>query len=275
MKHTLPLICHEMGGKGSSVIMLHGWGMHSGLWGRFASALARHHRVCMIDLPGHGRNLHDRVWALDELTEHLLEATDSGAHWLGWSLGGAIAIRAARLFPERVRSLVLCCATPRFRADDQGWPGMSDTLLARFSSQLQQDYDACMRRFISLQTFGLENGDDLSAEVSEHLGLHAPGPMSLASGLHVLESSDLREDLYHLPQQVMAIYGSRDRVVSPLLCQVLGKPPWHLETRMIHGAGHMPFLSHRQTMLELVLDFLERQDQAMCAAGWRSPGGAP
>ena len=205
MTVRLPLLWHIQGDRGSPVILLHGWGMHAGLWGAFAGRLADQHRLWMADLPGHGQNRADALWELDELVEQLVHAVDEPAHWMGWSLGGAIAIRAARLFPERVKSVVMCCATPRFREDAEGWPGMSDILLQRFSGQLRQDYHACMRRFLALQTWGLEHANLLAAELERGTGDLAPGPMSLASGLHVLEAADLREDLRHLPQAVLAI----------------------------------------------------------------------
>jgi len=36
------------------VVLVHGWGMHSGVWEDVAEALIDHHRVTVLDLPGHG-----------------------------------------------------------------------------------------------------------------------------------------------------------------------------------------------------------------------------
>jgi pimeloyl-[acyl-carrier protein] methyl ester esterase len=44
----------ETFGSGPDLVLLHGWGMHGGVWGDFALRLAEHHRVHAIDLPGHG-----------------------------------------------------------------------------------------------------------------------------------------------------------------------------------------------------------------------------
>ena len=41
-------------GSGTPLVMLHGWGMHGGMWGSAVTKLAQHYRVHCVDLPGHG-----------------------------------------------------------------------------------------------------------------------------------------------------------------------------------------------------------------------------
>ena len=41
-------------GTGKTIILIHGWAMHSGIWQTFAEQLAQHYKVLCIDLPGHG-----------------------------------------------------------------------------------------------------------------------------------------------------------------------------------------------------------------------------
>jgi len=44
----------ESHGSGAPLVMLHGWGMHGGIWGGVVDQLAQHCRVLCVDLPGHG-----------------------------------------------------------------------------------------------------------------------------------------------------------------------------------------------------------------------------
>jgi len=44
---------HQAIGDGPDVVMLHGWGLHSGVWAETATALAPEFRVTRLDLPGH------------------------------------------------------------------------------------------------------------------------------------------------------------------------------------------------------------------------------
>jgi pimeloyl-[acyl-carrier protein] methyl ester esterase len=44
----------EVTGSGEPLLLIHGWGMHGGMWGSAAERLAQDFRVIAVDLPGHG-----------------------------------------------------------------------------------------------------------------------------------------------------------------------------------------------------------------------------
>ncbi len=44
----------EVTGSGAPLVLLHGWGMHGGVWTDVAAQLAQDFRVHSVDLPGHG-----------------------------------------------------------------------------------------------------------------------------------------------------------------------------------------------------------------------------
>ena len=46
----------ESSGRGESLVLLHGWGMHGGVWSDVAEKLAADFRVHSVDLPGYGRS---------------------------------------------------------------------------------------------------------------------------------------------------------------------------------------------------------------------------
>ncbi|MEO8342292.1 MAG: alpha/beta fold hydrolase, partial [Gallionella sp.] len=41
---------------GAPLLLIHGWGMHGGMWGGVAEKLAQHFPVLAVDLPGHGQS---------------------------------------------------------------------------------------------------------------------------------------------------------------------------------------------------------------------------
>ena len=43
-------------GQGPELVLLHGWAMHSGIWGGVVDVLASEFRVNLVDLPGHGQS---------------------------------------------------------------------------------------------------------------------------------------------------------------------------------------------------------------------------
>ncbi len=107
------------------VILIHGFGGDLDNWLFNIDALAETSRVFALDLPGHGQS----VMVIGEASPAGLARTllafmaaldITEAHLVGQSLGGAVAVEAARQSPERVRSLSLLAPAglgPEINAD--------------------------------------------------------------------------------------------------------------------------------------------------------------
>ena len=79
-------------GKGPDLVLLHGWATNSGIWAGVVKTLAGQFRVNLVDLPGHGVNSHIPLSRnLNAVAEQILTEVPS-ATWVGWSLGGLIAL---------------------------------------------------------------------------------------------------------------------------------------------------------------------------------------
>lgn len=110
----------EERGRGAPLLLIHGFTGSVEAWGEeILSALAARHRVLAVDLIGHGRSSRPRNpsrYALHEILLDLLEVLDGAgadrARWVGYSMGGRVALAAAILHPDRVGSLVLESASP-------------------------------------------------------------------------------------------------------------------------------------------------------------------
>jgi 2-succinyl-6-hydroxy-2,4-cyclohexadiene-1-carboxylate synthase len=101
-------------GAGLPLLLLHGFMGRGSSWGGHARAFARHFRLVVVDLPGHGRSGSpiDAARAsvertADDLATILAREGWTPAHVLGYSLGARIALRLAAAYPEALRSLVL------------------------------------------------------------------------------------------------------------------------------------------------------------------------
>jgi pimeloyl-ACP methyl ester carboxylesterase len=96
-------------------VLVHGLGGTIENWRALGPALAARHRVLVPDLPGHGRSSPlPEARDVDDLADAVLGITDAeeirGAVWIGHSLGGVVALRAAVLRPDAVRGIVLAAA---------------------------------------------------------------------------------------------------------------------------------------------------------------------
>jgi 2-succinyl-6-hydroxy-2,4-cyclohexadiene-1-carboxylate synthase len=112
----------RVGGResGPAVVLLHGFTGSALAWGEpLLNALARRHRVLAPDLPGHGRSagsLDPARYHLDTVLEDLAAVQrhliPGAATWLGYSMGGRIALAAAVRGALPMNALVLESASP-------------------------------------------------------------------------------------------------------------------------------------------------------------------
>ncbi|MEJ2515766.1 MAG: pimeloyl-ACP methyl ester esterase BioH [Gammaproteobacteria bacterium] len=246
-------------GAGPPLVMLHGWGLHSGIWSTVLPRLQRQFRVTCIDLPGHGFS---RGWGdgfdLTAAAAAVLEVAPPHAAWLGWSLGGQVALAAAGAHRERVASLVLVATTPRFVAGPD-WPcGIAPELLADFSASVAANYRKTVGDFLALQVRGDSQATALLKILRDKVferGL--PEPAALASGLTVLAGTDLRRELHRLFMPALVFSGRRDRLTPAeagrRMAATLPGGRFHLSP----SSAHAPFLSHPEEFLGQLTDFLE------------------
>jgi pimeloyl-[acyl-carrier protein] methyl ester esterase len=248
------MLWHAQQGSGPDLVLVHGWGMHGGIWGDLPARLAMHFRVTTLDLPGHGRSREvNSDLSLATLTERVAELCPAAAIWLGWSLGGLIALNAALRHPQKVAKLVLVGATPKFvQAPD--WPhAMPREVFADFAGGFAQDYRATLLRFLSLQVGGDDSARALLKQLRSEMFAHGePQPAALAAGLAILEQTDLRARLAEIRVPALVVHGSHDRLAPPAAGAYLGAQLPNARFLRIDGAGHAPFLSHAALLAEAV-----------------------
>ena len=245
-------------GTGPDLVMVHGWGLHGGIWDELTHLLATDFRVTCVDLPGHGRSEWQGEATLDAMTTAVMEAVPYPAAWLGWSLGGLLASRAALLRPDQVNALVLLASTPCF-VRKPGWQSaMLASLLDTFAEELQADYSRTLNRFLSLQVRSSADANQTLKLLRERLLAHGePSTAALQAGLDVLRTADLRAQVAAIECPTLLLMGERDTLVPVNAGResVLLFPAAQLE--VIEGAGHAPFIAHPEIVAGLVQDFLQ------------------
>jgi pimeloyl-ACP methyl ester carboxylesterase len=137
---------YEEHGSGPVVLLLHGGLESSESWAMQVPALTEAHRVVLIDRRGHGRTADVAgpitYTLMRDDTIACIEALDiAGAHLVGWSDGGIIALQVAIARPDLVGRIV----TLGSNASDDAYTHAARTLLGRGSPMLdliRPDYDA-------------------------------------------------------------------------------------------------------------------------------------
>ncbi|MBA2079886.1 pimeloyl-ACP methyl ester esterase BioH [Rhodanobacter sp. PCA2] len=239
------------------LVLLHGWAMHGGVLAPLVEALADRCTMHVVDLPGHGGSRDCGLPLEPSACAAAIAAATPPAIWLGWSLGGLIALTAALEHPQQVRGLAMLCATPKF-ARDESWPWGSDaTLVHQLALDLEVDYHATIERFLALEAMG---SPDPRAELRRLRELAfargEPDLRVLQEGIRILETRDLRARLPGLRQQNAWIAGRRDRLVPPQAMEWSAQQA-HGRFVQIERAGHAPFFTHADDVAQALQPLLD------------------
>ncbi len=248
----------ETVGNGPDLVLLHGWGAHSGVWSSMRDALAENFTVTCIDLPGHGNSPYDysAMASLPSLAEAVLAEAPLYAHWLGWSLGGLVAQQAALLESGRVEKLILLGSTPSFIIRES-WPyAVEPGVFETFYQDLLNDSRATLLRFITLQTRGSKQASDDARLLKKVLLEPAPYSKALLAGLNLLRQADMREQVKKISAPVLLLAGLRDTLLPKRALPEIAGLFSNAVYEQIEKAGHAPFLSHREETLKSINTFL-------------------
>lgn len=240
-------------GLGPDITLIHGWAMHGGIFQPLTEQLAQTCRVHVVDLPGHGfsRDEPDAL-ELHDTAERLCHLLPPSI-WIGWSLGGLVAMRAAIEHPHSVRGLGLMSASPRFVVGDNWKRGVALSVFEQFGADLSEDFRGTLERFLALEVHGDEHAIACLRELRARLFERGePAQSALRQGLQILEHTDLRDRLSRISCPNTWIAGSRDRLV-PAAAMEWAAHAAHGSFHSIARAGHAPFLTHREEVIERLL----------------------
>ena len=200
---------------------------------------------CALSLPGHGGEPWDNALGSDvtRWASWLLARAPQQAIWVGWSLGGLLALEVARLAPERVAGLCLLASSPCFTVRED-WPcAMSAETFAQFEAGLVQDHALTLRRFLALQTVGADDAKQVRALLgAAALDAASADVRALKAGLEVLRLADLRQALAGLKMPLAVMLGGLDRIVPPCIAEVYQNAQPGARVLTHARAGHAPFL---------------------------------
>jgi len=129
------------------ILFVHGWAGHAEFWRPQLTHFMQRYRVVAPDLPGHGGSDAPRAGAnIDDFAEDINSAARTLAMsrcvLVGHSMGGAVALEAARRLGDRVAGVVMVDA---FTMD---WGRLDPALVEGFLDSFRHDLPAAMRGLI-------------------------------------------------------------------------------------------------------------------------------
>ncbi len=227
------------------LVLLHGWAMHSEMWGDFATQLSQHYRVTSVDLPSRD-NLNDIADAI------VAELNDEPFYILGWSFGGTVALKIAERFPNQVQGLILMAANPCFVAKEN-WSGMPQKTFNTFAEQFHANPATTLQRFLNLQLQGFPTFlKDVKRRFSS--AKHIPKLADLETSLMLLKTSDLRNVLKKLTCPITAILSDNDALIPIQIGEKMQALQPNLQLITLKNATHIPFITQPENCLDAIFD---------------------
>ena len=250
----------EIKGNGHNVVLLHGWGMHGGLWGSFNETLSHNCQTHAIDLPGFGYSKNVKSdFSLDdvsEIIEQYINDLTRPVSLIGWSLGGLITLNILKRKNVTLEKVVFMATTPSF-TKKQGWDSaMEQSVFNEFSNDLKADYKKTLKRFLSLQTRGSSLAREDLRELNNKLNERGePNIKALEKGLKILSETDLRSERENkIP--AMILLGEKDTLVPLSVIKEFERMFPGLEKITLEKTGHAPFISNPELCAENIKNFI-------------------
>jgi pimeloyl-ACP methyl ester carboxylesterase len=256
---------YAVGGAGPPLVLVHGLGGTIENWRALAPALAARHRVLVPDLPGHGRSSPlSEASNLDPLSHAALEIAEAedlrNAVWVGHSLGGVVAVRAAVLRPDAVRGIVLAAAAgigSTSRAAHVALAVLGAVRPGRLFAPFR--HELAHSRFGRRLVFGWWGAADaagLAPELAEAFLLGPSLHTDARQAARALLVSDPRSELDRVTCPCLCLWGASDNWVGLQdgmeYARRLGAP-----LRAIAGCGHLLIGERPDACLAAIEDFVE------------------
>jgi 2-succinyl-6-hydroxy-2,4-cyclohexadiene-1-carboxylate synthase len=258
-------------------LLLHGFTGSAEAWGEaILGGLDPHARLLAVDLPGHGESPAppgSGGWGMEEVLTALLETLDRAgvaqADWIGYSMGGRIALGAAVLHPERVRRLILESARPGLSTDEErDRRRRQDEALAR---RLETGgIEAFVDFWLAQPLFATQRRLPPRVRDGERARRLRQDPRALAAALRGMGTGSQPSFFERLPEvriPTLLVTGSEDQKFEAVSREMEELLPRAVH-RSVPGAGHAVHLEAPKRWLEAVIPFLRaRESSGVTATG--------
>jgi pimeloyl-ACP methyl ester carboxylesterase len=239
-------IAYEDVGSGPSVVLLHGYPFNRSMWREQVEELRQNHRVIVPDLRGHGESAVTpgpatmESMALDVAS--LLETLNiSRATIGGLSMGGYVALAFYRLFPLRVRSLVLADTRPQ-EDNEEGKENREKQAEKALNEGMEGIADALL--------------PDIVRRVREMIvGTEPEGAASVLRGMAVRK--DHTSFLSRIIAPTLIVVGSKDVLTPVADSELMHREIGGSRLQIMEGAGHVSNLERSEEFNRALVKFVK------------------
>ncbi len=242
-------------GKGTAVVLLHGFLENKNMWSEFISDFSKKNRVITIDLLGHGETeclgyIHSMEDNADVVHEVLSHLRIRKAVIVGHSMGGYVALAFAELYPDTLKAFVLLNSTSR--ADSEERKINRD----RAVKAVKQNYANFIRLSIG-NLFSEDNREKLTVEIEKVKTEALKTPLQgIVASLEGMKTRKDREVLLHLTSYPkVLLLGEKDPVLN------YTETKEQIESTNVQlitfPDGHMSHIENKNELKKTLLNFFK------------------
>ncbi|PHR73645.1 MAG: alpha/beta hydrolase [Lutibacter sp.] len=243
-------------GKGSAIVLIHGFLENNTMWKEIIPVLAKKNRVITIDLLGHGEtDCLGYVHTMEEqakMIKVVLNHLKLRKHILiGHSMGGYIALAFANLFPNSIKGLCLMNST--YKNDDNE----RKTLRSRAIKVVENNY----KNIVKISFTNLFSEDSRTAFKSEIKDALAEALKTPVQGyIAAQEGMKIRENHTNLFKNATfkkaIILGEKDWIIDSEKALLFAEK--NDITAIILPEGHMSHIENRKGLIEALVEFVKK-----------------
>jgi 2-succinyl-6-hydroxy-2,4-cyclohexadiene-1-carboxylate synthase len=262
---SLHAICE---GSGPPVVILHGFTGSAAGMAEVAAGLRGDYRTIRIDLVGHGQSdapdalsAYSMKSCVAQLADTLRSLDARPAHWIGYSMGGRVALALCAWHPELATSAVLIGARPGIaEAEARAQRIRDDEALA---DRIERDgVPAFVDHWMALPLFASQSrlGSEALASAREgRLANRAHGLANSLRGMGAGAQPFLGADLAQLRTPICLVVGEEDTRFETVAESLARELP-RARVARIPAAGHAAHLENPDQFLRVARRFFAEVD---------------
>ncbi|WP_243291136.1 2-succinyl-6-hydroxy-2,4-cyclohexadiene-1-carboxylate synthase [Bacillus sp. FJAT-47783] len=255
----------EICGEGEPIVLLHGFTGDCSTWDEIQKDLA-HYQLIKVDILGHGQTdspIEESRYQMEEVVEDLRNLLEQlqihQAHFLGYSMGGRLALSFAAIYPNMVSSLILESSSPGLKLEQEKIDRRkSDERLASFilnnGMKAFVDYWERIPLFQSQSSLTNETRTQIRKQRLQN------NPIGLANSLRGMGTGSQPSwwhKLHELKVPVLIICGEKDMK----FCRIAQDMDDRLLNSRVHivlNAGHAVHVEQSRIFGKIVSEFIQR-----------------
>ena len=243
-------------GKGTAVVLIHGFLENSTMWNEITPEILKKNRVITIDLLGHGKSdclgyVHSMELFAETIAAILKHLRIRKSVLIGHSLGGYVALAYAEKHPQKVKGLCLMNSTSYDDEEER------KTLRTRANKMIQNNFTNMVRMSFS-NLFSVKSREiyreEMNSSIQEALQTSLQGYIAAQEGMklrpnrnHVLAENNFKK---------LIIAGEKDPVLNVNLINEEAKKT-NSEV-VVFSNGHMSHIENKDDVLDVLKNFIKK-----------------